>query len=249
MANLVRIKNLDRERDLNNVIIPVDKITYLDNAKQISISGLTDFIMSGFTGSTTIYSHTGLTTVSVGGIPSGVAITGMTITELFNWIFYSGTPPTTTTTTTPAAPTTTTTTTPAPTTTTTTTPAPTTTTTTTVFSYYHLVNVSLDLIVTDIEVGGISLSASGAIFPSSPSPDPSFITDGTRMVSGTVAIVIYYTYTDVNQNIMINTNVDGTICNMVTVGTPFGGGYKLTINLNITSGETVNIYCWPGACF
>lgn len=135
MANIIRIRNLLPETDLSNIVIPVDKQSYLDNAKQVSISGLTAFVLSGFTGSTTTYSHPGeVTTVSVGGIPAGVLITGLTIQQIFDWMLYSGVPPTTTTTTTP---TTTTTTTPAPTTTTTTagtttttTPAPTTTTTT-----------------------------------------------------------------------------------------------------------------------
>ena len=133
MANLIRIKNLERETNLDNIVIPVDKASYLDNAKQISITGLTGYVLSGFTGSTINYSHPGTTTAIVGGIPVGIQITGMTITEIFNWMLYSGNPPTTTTTTTPPTTTTTTpptTTTTTPPTTTTTTP-PTTTTTTT----------------------------------------------------------------------------------------------------------------------
>ena len=117
MANLIRIKNLERETNLDNIVIPVDKASYLDNAKQISITGLTGYVLSGFTGSTINYSHPGTTTAIVGGIPVGIQITGMTITEIFNWMLYSGNPPTTTTTTTP--PTTTTTTPPTTTTTTT----------------------------------------------------------------------------------------------------------------------------------
>lgn len=257
-TNIIRIKNLDPEHNLNDIIIPVDKAGYTSNAKRIGISGLTNYVLSGFTGQTMIYSYSGTTTVSVGGIPSGVYITGMTIQHIFDWMFYSGVPPTTTTTTTVGATTTTTTvgTTTTTTTagsTTTTTQAPTTTTTTTILSNYHLVNVSIPGIsgvtVTDIEVAGISISTGGAVFPSLPNPDPSFSTDGTSSSYGTVAIDIYYTYIDVNQNIMINTTIDGTICNIVTVGTPSGGGYVLSVNLNITPGEYVNIYCWPGNCF
>ena len=137
MANIIRIRDLVEETNLTDVIIPVDKVSYLDNARRISISGLTEYVLSGLTGKTFIYFHPGTTTATVGGIPYGSSLTGTgyTLTDIFNWMFYTPTtttttlPPTTTTTTT-AAGTTTTTTTIAP-TTTTTTIAPTTTTTTT----------------------------------------------------------------------------------------------------------------------
>lgn len=139
MPNIIRIRNLDPENNINDIIIPVDKDTYGSIAKQITGANLKDWILSG---ATTIYSHTGLTTVTVGGIPIGTSISGWTIAEIFDMMLYptlttttttTTLAPTTTTTTTTVAPTTTTTTVvPTTTTTTTTTVAPTTTTTTTV---------------------------------------------------------------------------------------------------------------------
>lgn len=132
MANLVRIRTLINETDLKGAIIPVDKKSYMDNPRQISVSGLTSYVLSGITGASIIYAHTGYTTATVGGIIVGTPpITGMTISQMFDWIFYPIITTTTTvapTTTTTIAPTTTTTTI-AGTTTTTTTIAPTTTTT------------------------------------------------------------------------------------------------------------------------
>jgi hypothetical protein len=66
----------------------VDKNSYTDNARQISISGLTSYVLFGFTGSTTIYSPTGSTINSVGGLQEGSTLQALTITELFSLMFY-----------------------------------------------------------------------------------------------------------------------------------------------------------------
>ena len=239
MANLVRIRSLDQEHDLKNVIIPVDKKSYLDNAKRISISGLTDFIMSGFTGSTMIYKHSGYTTAQVGGIPIGfdMGITGRTIQELFDIIFYSGVPPTTTTTTTPA-----------PTTTTTTTPAPTTTTTTTFSVITWNVGIESNIGMPCYKTTNNSLYTNG-IYSSSPLTIPCFYENvglTIKYVPGIDVIgyvlspstdIIYYANIDIIGNIsnhntcspariQIRNNSSNTIINNVKLtGTFIGGSF------------------------
>ena len=243
MANLIRIKNLERETNLDNIVIPVDKASYLDNAKQISITGLTGYVLSGFTGSTINYSHPGTTTVIVGGIPIGVQITGMTITEIFNWMLYSGNPPTTTTTTpspttttTTPAPTTTTTT-PAP-TTTTTTPAPTTTTTTTVSTDIHITNQHSvpddDIIITDIKIGGVSIIGSPI---NSGDPSVDLIVNNY----GSLLLDIYYTYNPLHNLQKFNISYESG-CHNVTSGSP----YSTLVNFPVIGG--INIYAWTGNC-
>ena len=49
MANIIRIRNLEPEYDLNNVLIPVDKNEYGQYAKVIHINDLRDWILSGYT--------------------------------------------------------------------------------------------------------------------------------------------------------------------------------------------------------
>lgn len=49
MANIIRIRNLEPERDLNNVLIPVDKNEYGEYARVIHINDLRDWILSGYT--------------------------------------------------------------------------------------------------------------------------------------------------------------------------------------------------------
>lgn len=49
MANIIRIRNLEREHDLNNILIPVDKREYGEYAKVISIDELKAWILSGYT--------------------------------------------------------------------------------------------------------------------------------------------------------------------------------------------------------
>lgn len=52
MPNIIRIRNLDPETELSGVTFPVDKNSYTENAKQISISDLKKYILSGVTGAT-----------------------------------------------------------------------------------------------------------------------------------------------------------------------------------------------------
>lgn len=52
MPNIIRIRDLINETDLNGVIIPIDKTGYTYNAQQINILDLKEFILSGFTGGT-----------------------------------------------------------------------------------------------------------------------------------------------------------------------------------------------------
>ena len=54
MPNIIRIRSLENEKDLNGIIIPVDKSGYTHNAKQVDIVDLKNFILSGFTGGTNI---------------------------------------------------------------------------------------------------------------------------------------------------------------------------------------------------
>jgi len=134
MSNIIRIRNLQQELDLKNVIIPVDKIndnTYSSDCKKINILDLKEYILSNYSSTET---YTSVFSVppfwTVGGIVAGDprfsdGFNNVLVTDIFDMILFS---PTTTTTTT-AAPTTTTTT-AVPTTTTTTTATPTTTTTT-----------------------------------------------------------------------------------------------------------------------
>lgn len=112
MPNIIRIRNLELETNLSGITFPIDKDSYLSNAKRIDISDLKTYILSGFTGT------------SSGSTPCTVLTS--------NSITISIIAGTTTTTTTTSSPTTTTTTI-SPTTTTTTT-SPTTTTTTTLAS-------------------------------------------------------------------------------------------------------------------
>lgn len=51
MPKIVRIRNLVEEKNLNDVVFPVDKQSYLANAQQVGIQDLKDYILSGFTGS------------------------------------------------------------------------------------------------------------------------------------------------------------------------------------------------------
>lgn len=52
MPNIIRIRNLEEEFNLDDIIIPVDKDDYTEVGKQVSVSNLKDWILSGFTGGT-----------------------------------------------------------------------------------------------------------------------------------------------------------------------------------------------------
>jgi len=136
MANIIRIRNLDKELKINNILVPVDKDSYISDSKYITILDLKNWVLSGYTGIETYTSNYQISPInSVGGIISGDSrfpngFINVPVSQMFDMILYPVIIPTTT-----LAPTTTTTTTLAPTTTTTlapTTLAPTTTTTTTV---------------------------------------------------------------------------------------------------------------------
>jgi hypothetical protein len=248
MAILIRIKNLDRERDLNNVIIPVDKQIYLENAKKVSISDLTDFVLSGFTGTTIYYLHTGTTTVQVGGIQSGTTINNWTIQQIFDVMFYST--GTTTTTTTTLAPTTTTTTTIAPTTTTTTlaptttttTLAPTTTTTTTsITNYLNVASYSYDVVINGVSVSDVPITwYSGSIFPLNVLES----TVGTYIGSGVKEVKISYSYTAIEQSFLL-TDSSISECRDVTGSSPT----TMSIWVNFpTVGNSLNIWAMTENC-
>jgi hypothetical protein len=91
MANIIRIRALEQEKNLNDIIFPVDKNIYGSNAKRISIFDLKTWILSGFTGGGT--SCTGITSNVIRIIVTGSTTTTTTTTS---------TSTTTTTTTTPA---------------------------------------------------------------------------------------------------------------------------------------------------
>ena len=50
MPNIIRIRDLVEESNLNDIIFPVDKRTYLDDAHRINIDDLKEWILSGYTG-------------------------------------------------------------------------------------------------------------------------------------------------------------------------------------------------------
>lgn len=51
--DIIRIRNLVKEIDLNGIIFPVDKQEYLADARYIGIDDLKDWILSGYTASVT----------------------------------------------------------------------------------------------------------------------------------------------------------------------------------------------------
>jgi hypothetical protein len=72
-VSIIRINKLLQELNLNDVIFPIDKNTYQDNAKQISIWDLKTFILSGLT-------------ISGGTGTSGTSGTSPCITSISNSI-------------------------------------------------------------------------------------------------------------------------------------------------------------------
>ena len=51
--DIIRIRNLVKEINLEGVIFPIDKQEYLSDARQIGINDLKDWILSGYTSSVT----------------------------------------------------------------------------------------------------------------------------------------------------------------------------------------------------
>ncbi|MCK9417399.1 hypothetical protein M0Q97_12235, partial [Candidatus Dojkabacteria bacterium] len=165
MPNIIRIRDLINETDLNGVIIPIDKTGYTYNAQQINILDLKDFILSGFTGGTSGGGSGTSGTSGVDGLDGEdgttpcISVNSNIITIAVMTTTTTVAPVTTTTTvapvttTTTVAPVTTTTTVAPVTTTTTTTVGTTTTTTTTVPCYSDIIlgysNVSAYLACND----------------------------------------------------------------------------------------------------
>lgn len=52
VANIIRIRDLDNETNLNGAIFPIDNTGYTYNVRQASILDLKEYILSGFTGGT-----------------------------------------------------------------------------------------------------------------------------------------------------------------------------------------------------
>lgn len=77
MANVIRIRSLKLEKDLNNILIPVDKDEYGTNAKKINILDLKSWILSGFTGGSNT-SCTGITSNVIKVIVTGTTTTTTT---------------------------------------------------------------------------------------------------------------------------------------------------------------------------
>ena len=50
MPDIIRIRNLVSETNLDDIVFSVDKQTYLDDAHQIGIDDLKEWILSGYTG-------------------------------------------------------------------------------------------------------------------------------------------------------------------------------------------------------
>jgi len=89
MPNIIRIRNLEQELDLNDVIFPVDHPSYTAVAKQISIDDLKTWILSGYTGGGTTGGTSG--TSGVDGIDGvdGTSGTSPCITLVSNTITIS----------------------------------------------------------------------------------------------------------------------------------------------------------------
>jgi hypothetical protein len=156
-------------------------------------------------------------------------------------ILVNTTTTTSTSTTTTEAPTTTTTTTAAPTTTTTTTEAPTTTTTTTASPYasISLINSSLDIVVTDVQVNSVSVISTS--FPLSTGNGGFAVTP----YIGIYNVDIYYTSAVSGQSITLTDSDSAVQC--YSAG---GGGSILSfpsVSLNTTDIVTIDIT--DGACF
>ena len=173
MSNIIRIRKLEEEVKMSNVVIPVDKETYMSDCKQISILDLKTYILSKFKNETYTSNWKLPPFWTVGGISAGdsrfpTGFTNVPVSQMFDWMLYP-TIPTTTTTTTPS-PTTTTTTAYVPTTTTTTqtsittstTLPPTTTTTTTTGTPIVFTIVATNITATDAESGWNIISDGGS---------------------------------------------------------------------------------------
>jgi hypothetical protein len=52
MPNIIRIRNLEQELNLNGAIFPIDNSGYTSVGKQVSILDIKNYILSGFTGGT-----------------------------------------------------------------------------------------------------------------------------------------------------------------------------------------------------
>ena len=167
MSNIIRIRKLEEEVKMSNVVIPVDKETYTSDCKQISILDLKTYILSKFKNETYTSNWKLPPFWTVGGISAGdsrfpTGFTNVPVSQMFDWMLYPI--PTTTT----LSPTTTTTTTSVPTTTTTTqtsttTLPPTTTTTTTTGVPIVFTIVATNITATSAESGCNVISDGGSI--------------------------------------------------------------------------------------
>lgn len=114
MSNIIRIRNLEKELKLNNVVIPVDKDNYGPLCQYITILDLKSFILSAYNGDETYKSISESPYWTAGGIIAGDSrfpngFDNVPVKNILDMMLYP--PTTTTTTTTPILPTTTTTTT------------------------------------------------------------------------------------------------------------------------------------------
>jgi hypothetical protein len=253
MANIIRIRKLENEKNLKNVVIPVDKDSYTSDCKYITILDLKAFVISGYTGTET-YSHSGQPNYSVGGLLRENFLSGFTnvpVKQMFDLMLYPTTTTTTTlsptTTTTTLSPTTTTTTLPPTTTTTlpptttttlppttTTTLPPTTTTTTTLETIIYVNNTSSDVVVGSVSINGVYV---GGTYPL----EPLNSTQGITVQYGIHNIVVDYTYTTSNQSVLI---INGSFpyCQNVADGSPFGP------QTNIIQGQNITINVSDAVC-
>ena len=92
MPNIIRIRNLENETNLDDIVIPVDKETYLEVAKQVSIGDLKTWILSGYTGGGSTGTTSGTSGSSGTSGLDGVSGTSPCITLTSNTITISSDP-------------------------------------------------------------------------------------------------------------------------------------------------------------
>ena len=106
MPNIIRIRNLELETNLSGITFPIDKDSYLSNAKRIDISDLKTYILSGFTGGSTpctVLTSNSITISIIAGTTTTTTISPTTTTTTISATTTTTTTSPTTTTTTTAA--------------------------------------------------------------------------------------------------------------------------------------------------
>lgn len=86
MPNIIRIRDLARETDLENARFPIDKSTYTVFSKYADISDIVSYIQTGVAA----YINTEPTPETIGGIEAGSTFPypGKSMQEMWDWLLY-----------------------------------------------------------------------------------------------------------------------------------------------------------------